>query len=135
MSSEIIDLTVDILLPKEIKNHWIPLDRESVQHLLLFTQYPPKQMQYHYPHNLTQLLHEEEVTNFNPNTLLTLGLPPVDFTKDYQAAIKTAPHPTNSFTVVPFSGHPVNLSTWVLDYWREVRHTMEYQHDWKKAIM
>ena len=132
MSSEVINLTIDIPLPEEIKNHWIPLDGESVPHLLHLTQYPPKRTHYHHPHNLAQILHKEDVTNFNPNTLLTLGLLPVGLTEGYQAAIKATSHPTHTFTVVPFSGYPVNLSTCVLDYWREIRHAMGYQHDWKK---
>ena len=97
MSSEVIDLTIDVPLPEEIKNYWIPLEGESVPHLLHFTQYPPKRMQYHHPHNLAQLLHKEDVTNFNPNTLLTLGHPPVGLTEGYQAAIKAASHPIHSF--------------------------------------
>ena len=135
MSSEVIDLTVDAPLPEEIKNHWIPLDGEAIPHLLYFTQYPPQCMQYHHPHNFTQLLCEEDITNFSPNTLLTLGLPQVDPTEGYQAAIKAIPHPIHSFTVIPFYGNPVTLPTWVLDYWREIGCAMGYQNDWKKAII
>ena len=135
MSSEVIDLTLDPILPEEIKEYWLPHDGESVPHLLYFRQYPPQHMQYHQHHNLTQLLHGEGVTDFNPNTLLTLGLPLVSLTESYQAAIKAVPHPIHSFTVVPISGHPVRLPAWALDYWREIRQARKYQYDWKKAIM
>ena len=135
MSSEIIDLTIDSPLPEEIKEYWLPPDGESVPHLLYFRQYPPQYMQYYHYQDLTHLLHREGVTDFNPNTLLTLGLPLVDLTKSYQAAIKAAPSPIHSFTVVPVSGHSVKLPTWALDYWREIRRARGYQHDWKKAIM
>jgi hypothetical protein len=135
MSSEVIDLTVESPLPEGIKKYWIPLDGESIPHLLFFTQYPPPRMQYYHPHDLNQLLHGEDVIDFNPNTLLTHGLPPVNLSEGYQAAIKAVPHTIHSFTLIPLSGNPVKLPTWVLDYWREIRRAMGYQHEWKKAIM
>jgi hypothetical protein len=135
MSSEVIDLTVDSPLPKGIQECWLPLDGESVPHLLHFQPYPPQRMYYQHHHDLTQLIHGDGVPDFNANTLLTLAPPLVNFTESYQAAIKAASYPIHSFTVVPASGHPVKLPTWALDYWREIRRARGYQHDWKKAIM
>ena len=138
MSSEIIDLTIEVFLPKEIKDHWIPLDGRSVPHLFQFTQYPPENMLYCEPPNLDQLLHEEGVTNFGFNTLLQLGPPPPKLSDRYRTAIraviKAALPPIHSFTMIPISGHPVTFPIWVLDYWREIERPMGYRRDWKKVF-
>lgn len=135
MSSEAIDLTIEIPLPEEIRQNWIPLDGQSVPHLFQFTQYPPQHMLYHTYHDLSQQLHKEEVTNFQLGTLLSLGPPSPQLSNSYQAAIKAAPHPIHSFTLAPVSGHPVRFPIWVLDYWREIRRAIGYRHDWKKALI
>lgn len=135
MSSEAIDLTIEISLPEEITKDWIPLDGQSVPHLFQFTQYPPQHMLYHTYHDLSQQLHEEEVTSFQPGILLSLGPPSLQLSNSYQAAIKAAPYPIHSFTLAPVSGLPVKLPIWVLDYWREIRHAMGYRCDWKKALI
>ncbi|KAF9643803.1 hypothetical protein BDM02DRAFT_3191200 [Thelephora ganbajun] len=124
MSSEVIDLTIETPLPEDIKQDWIPLDGLSVPHLFQFTWYPPPEtVYYNYP-NLSQLLHEEEVINFNPQTLLQLSPPPKHLSDSYKATIKAASSLIHSFTLVPLSGDPVRLPTWVLDYWREIRHAV-----------
>ena len=79
MSSEAIDLTAEISLLEEITKDWIPLDGQSVPHLFQFTQYPPQHMLYHTYHDLSQQLHEEEVTSFQPGILLSLGPPLLHF--------------------------------------------------------
>ena len=134
MSSEVIDLTIEIFLPEDIKQNWIPLDGQPVPHLFQFTQYPPQHMLYHDYHDLSQQLHEEAI-NFQPHTLLKLGPPSLQLSNRYQAAIKAASHPIHSFTLAPISGHPVRLPIWVLDYWREIRHAMKYRDDWKGALI
>jgi hypothetical protein len=135
MSSQIIDLTTEIPFPEDIKKHWLPLDGQSVPHLFIFNQYPPQPMLYHHPHNLSQLLHEEGVTNFQPHALLNLGPPPLELSDSYQAAIKRASHPVCSFTLNPLSGHPVTLPLWVLDYWREIGRAMGYRRNWKEVLI
>jgi len=135
MSSGVIDLTTEIPLPKDIKENWIPLDGESVPHLFQFNQYPPQPMVYHHYHDLSQHLHEEEVTHFQPHTLLELGPPPTKLSDIYQAAVKAASYPVHSFTLVPISGDPVRLPIWVLDYWREIRRAVGYRQDWKKVLI
>ena len=134
MLSEIIDLTIEIPFPEDIKKHWMPLDGKSVPHLFHFTQYPPQPMPYHDYHDLSQQLHEE-VTNLQPHTLLNLNPPSLQLSDKFQAAIRVASHPIHSFTLTPISGHPVRLPIWVLDYWREIRHAVGYQNDWKRALI
>jgi len=134
MSSEVIDLTIEIPLPENIRQDWIPLDGQSVPHLFHFTRYPPQHMLYHIQHDFSQLLHEE-VISFDPQALLELGPPPLEISDSYQTAIKSALHPVYSFTLDPISGHSVRLPTWVLDYWREIRRAMGYRRDWKKALV
>ena len=135
MSSEVIDLTVDVFLPEHIKQNWIPLDGLSVPHLFQFTRYPSSETLFYDHPYLDQLLHNEEATDFNPHLLLQLGLPPNKLSDRYKAAIKASPTPICSFTLLPLSGDPVKLPIWVLDYWREMRHSMGYCHDWKKALV
>ena len=134
MSSEAIDLTIEISLPEEVKQDWIPLDVQSVPHLFQFTRYPPQHMLYHAHYDLSQQLYEE-VTNFKLDTLLSIGPPSPELSDNYQAAIKATPHHIYSFTLTPVSGHPVRLPIWVLDYWREIRHEMGYQNDWKRVLI
>jgi hypothetical protein len=126
MASEIIDLTIDVFLPEDIKCNWIPVEGRSVPHLFQFTRYPPQVMLYHNYPNLGHLLHEEGITNFEPHILLQLGPPPPELSDTYKAAIKVAPLPILSFTLVPLSGHPVRFPIWVLDYWREIKRATEY---------
>ena len=135
MSSGIIDLTIEISLPEDIKQHWIPLDGQSVPHLFQFSHYPPQHMPYHNYQDLSQELHGEKVTNFQPHTLLKFGPPPPQLSDRYQAAIRAASSPTHSFTLAPISGYPVRFPIWVLDYWREIRCAMGYQNDWKGALV
>jgi len=135
MPSEVIDLTIEISLPEGIKQDWIPLDGKSIPHLFQFTNYPPQHMLYHNYNDLSQQLHGEEVINFQPDTLLRLGPPSPQLCDRYQAAIKAASYPIRSLTLVPISGHPARLPIWVLDYWREIRCAMGYQHDWKGALV
>jgi hypothetical protein len=134
MSSETIDVSIEVFLPVNIKQDWIPLDGQSVPHLFQFTRYPPQGMVYHNHPNLSPLLHEGRVANFEPHTLLQLGLPPQPLCDSYKAAMRTASHPIHSFTLIPISGHPVRLPIWVLDYWREIRHAMGYRDDWKTVL-
>jgi len=84
--------------------------------------------------NLDQLLHKEGVTNFEPYILLQLGPPPLQLSESYIAAIKEAPFPILSFTLVPISGHPVRFPIWVLDYWRGIKHATGYQQSWKSVL-
>jgi len=132
--SETIDLTIEIFLPENIKQDWIPLDGRSVPHLFQFTQYSPQHMQYYNYPNLGQLLHEEAVVDFEPHILLQLGPPPSQLSDSYKDAIKAASLPIHSFTLVPISGHPVRLPIWVLDYWREIKHAMGYRCGWKSVL-
>lgn len=134
MSSEAIDLTIDYPLPNNIKQDWIPLDGRSVPHLFQFTRYPPQdKLYYDYP-DLGHLLHEERVADFEPHTLLQLGPPPSKLSDHYKAAIRKTPLPIHSFTLVPTSGHPVKLPIWALDYWREIKRSMGYRHEWKRVL-
>jgi hypothetical protein len=135
MSSETIDLTVDLFLPKDIKQNWIPLDGLSVPHLFQFTQYPPSETLYYNHPNIGQLLHQEEVAGFDPHILLQLGLPPKQLTDSYKTAIRAASSPIYSFTLLLLSGDQVRLPTWVLDYWREIRRAVDYRHEWKKVFV
>jgi hypothetical protein len=80
-------------------------------------------------------LHEEGVTGFNLHILLKLGLPPKNLSDSYRAIIKAAPSPIHSFTLLPLSDDKVRLPTWVLDYWREIRHAVEYCRGWKKVLV
>jgi len=61
MSSGIIDLTIEISLPEDIKQHWIPLDGQSVPHLFQFPHYPPQHILYHNYQDLSQQLHGEKL--------------------------------------------------------------------------
>ena len=135
MSPEIIDLTVDISLPDDIKQGWIPINGLSVPHLFQFTRYPPQESLYYNHPNLSQLLHGEHATGFDPHILLQLGPPPEDLSDGYTAAIRAASSPIHSFTLVPLSGDPVRLPTWVLDYWREIKRSVGYYHDWKRVLV
>ena len=135
MSAEIIDLTIEAFLPEDIKQHWIPLDGQSVPHLFQFTRYPPQYKVYQEYKSFSQLLHEEEVTNFSPSTLLQLGPPSSELSDKYKAAIKVTSSPILSFTLVPITGHAVTLPTWVLDYWREISRPMGYRCSWKKILV
>jgi hypothetical protein len=134
MMPETIDLTIEVFLPEKIKQDWIPLDGRSVPHLFQFTRYPLQDMLYDNHSNLSQLLHGEGVTSFQPHTLLQLGLPPSQLSDRYKAAIKAASLPIHSFTLVPTSGHPVRLPIWVLDYWREINRAMGYRRGWKTVL-
>jgi len=134
MLPETIDLTTEVFLPEDIKQGWLPLDGQSVLHLFHFTRYPPQHMLYHDFPDLGHLLHKEEVTGFNPYTLLQFGPPLSQLSNRYSAAIKAASSPIHSFTLVPISGHPVRLPIWVFDYWREVGRAMVYRCDWKRAL-
>ena len=134
MSAEIIDLTIEAPLPEYIKKYWIPLDGQSVPHLFQFTRYPPQDMAYQEYTSFSLLLHEEEVTNFEPSILLQLGPPSSELSDKYKAAIKASSHPALSFTLVPMTGHPVRLPIWVLDYWREITRPMGYRRNWKKVL-
>jgi len=134
MSTEIIDLTIEVFLPEDIKQHWIPLDGHSVSHLFQFTHYPPQDMVYQEYTSFSQLLHEENVTNFNPSTLLPLGPPSSELSDKYKATIKATSTPVLSFTLVSMTGHPVRLPTWVLDYWREINCPIGYEHSWNKVL-
>ena len=134
MLPETIDLTIEVFLPEHTKQGWLPLDGQSVPHLFHFTQYPPQNMLYHDFPDLGHLLHREEVTSFNPHTLLQFGPPLLQLSDHYRAAIKAASHPIHSFTLIPISGHPVRLPIWVFDYWREVGCAMVYQCDWKRVL-
>jgi hypothetical protein len=129
MPSEIVDLTVEAFLPEDIKLGWIPLDGLSVSHLFQFIRYPPQEMLYYTHSNLSQLLHKEDVIDFDPQTLLQLGPPPQQLSDGYKAAIKAASFPIHSFTLVPLSGDSVRLPTWMLNYWREIRHAVGYRSD------
>ena len=91
-------------------------------------------MLYHKSPNLRELLHEERVTNFDPHILFQLGPPSPELSDSYQDAIKAASLSIHSFTLLPVSGHPVRLPIWVLDYWRELKCAMGYQHDWKNVL-
>ena len=133
MSSDTIDLTVSIL-PEHIKQNWIPLDGQSVPHLFQFIRYPPQPMLYYNHSNLGQLLHEERITNFDPYTLLQLGPPPPQLSDGYKNAIKAAPLPIHSFTLVPISGHPVKLPIWLLEYWREIDFAIGHWKRWKDSL-
>jgi len=134
MSSGIIDLTVEIFLPENIKQDWIPLDGLPVPHLFQFTKYPPPERLYDNHSNLSQLLHGEDVINFDPQILLQLGPPPQKLSDRYKAAIRAASSPIHSFTLVPLSGDPVRFPTWVLDYWREIRHAVGCHYDWMSVL-
>ena len=61
MSAEIIDLTIDVFLPEDIKQHWIPLDGHSIPYLFQFTWYPPQNMAYQEYTSFSLLLHKEGV--------------------------------------------------------------------------
>ena len=134
MAAEIIDLTIEPFLPEDIKQHWIPLDGQSVPHLFEFTRYPPQNMVYQEYQSFSQLLHEEGVADFKYSTLLQLGPPSSQLCDKYKAAIKATPSPTLSFTLVPITGHVVKLPVWVLEYWREISRPMKYQDSWKKVL-
>jgi hypothetical protein len=134
MSAEIINLTTEVFLP-EINKGWIPLDGLSVPHLFQFTRYPPQEkLYYNYP-DLNQLLHEEETTILDPQILLHIGPPPQKLINNYKAAIKKAFSPPHSFTLVPFTGDPVKLPIWVLDYWREIQRVVGYHCNWRGVCM
>jgi hypothetical protein len=135
MSSEIIDLTVDPFLPEVIKQHWIPLDGLSVPHLFQFKQYPPPEMPYYDHSDLSQLLHKEEFSEFNFQTLLQFSPPPKILMDGYKNVIKVATSPIHSFTLIQLSGDSVKFPVWVLDYWREVGRATGYCHDWKKVLV
>ena len=135
MSSKVIDLTMDVIFPEDIRQHWIPLDGLPVPHLFQFTQYPPSETLYYNHPSLDQLLHEEEATGFQPHILLQLGLPPKKFSDSYQTAINEASSPIHSFSLLLLSGGLVRLPIWVLNYWREMRHAVGYRHNWKKVLV
>jgi len=135
MSAEIIDLTIEPFLPEYIKHHWIPLDGQPVSHLFQFTRYPPQNMVYQEYHDFSQLLHEEGVTNFDPNTLLQLGPPSSELSDKYKAAIKATSSLILSFTLVSITGNAVKLPIWVLDYWREIDRPVGYWRSWKKILV
>jgi hypothetical protein len=135
MSSDIIDLTVEVFLPEDIKQSFIPLDGLPVPHLFSFTKYPPLAMPYYDHLDFSELLHGEELTGFNPDTLLQYGPPPQNLSEKYKVAIKAASHAVHSFALVPLSGDPVRFPVWVLDYWREIRRAVEYRRDWKGSLV
>ena len=135
MSAEIIDLTIEPFLPEDIKQHWIPLDGQSVPHLFQFARYPPQNMVYQEYHSFSQLLHEEGVTSFDPYTLLQHGPPSSNLSEKYKTAIKAASSPTLSFTLVSLTGNAVRFPVWVLDYWKVIRVPMEYRCSWKKVLV
>ena len=135
MSSDIIDLTCETLLPENIRQNWLLLDGQSVPHLFQFTQYPPQNVLYSNHPNFSQLLHEEGVTNFHPENLLQLGPPPQQLSECYSTAIKGAQFPVHSFTLIPTSGHPLRVPIWILDYWQEICCAMGYRHDWKRVLV
>ena len=135
MSSETIDLTKEIFLPEEIKNGWIPIDGLSVPHLFQFTQYPPQETLYYKYPDLNQLLHEEETTNLDPQTLVHTSPPPQKLIDIYKDVINKSSSSIHSFTLVPLSGDPVRLPTWVLDYWTEISCAVGYRRDWKKVLV
>ena len=59
MSSKVIDLTMDVIFPEDIRQHWIPLDGLPVPHLFQFTQYPPPEtLYYNHPVRATRLPHK-----------------------------------------------------------------------------
>ena len=126
MSSEIIDLTVEVFLPENIKQDWILFNGQSVPHLFQFTQYPSQDKLYYDYTNLGHLLHEDNVTNFEPHTLLQLGPPPSKLSDCYKTAIKVTSLPIHSFTLVLTSGPVVKLPIWVVDYWWEIKQPMGY---------
>lgn len=134
MSSEVIDLTVEAFLPGAIKQDWLPHNGLSVLHLFQFTRYPPPAVLYYEYTDLSQQLHE---IIFDPEleTLLHLGPPSPRLSDKYRASILAAPSPIHSFTLVPLTGEPVQLPTWVLDYWGEIEHAVGYRHQWKMALI
>ena len=135
MASEIIDLTREIFLPEDIKQNWLLPDGVSVPHLFQFMRFPPPPMLYYCYANLSHLLHKEDVPDFDPEILLQFGPPSQQLLKKYTDAIKTAPPPIHSFTLVHPSGSRVKFPTWVFDYWRDIGRAVIYRHDWEKALV
>jgi hypothetical protein len=135
MPPEIIDLTTEVVdLPEDIKQGWILQDGLPVPHLFQFKRYPPREMLYYTHSELSQLLHGEDIS-FDPEILLQHGPPPQKLSDQYQVAIRAASSPIRSFTMIPLSGDPIRLPTWVLDYWREIRRAMGYRCDWKRVLV
>lgn len=135
MSSGTIDLTVETYFPKIIKMDWLPHDGLSVAHLFQFTRYPPLEMVYYDHSNLSPLLHNQELTNFEPKTLCQFGPPSNKLIDKYKDGIRGATSPIHSFTLVPLSGDQVRFPVWVLDYWREIKRAMGYRASWKQALV
>ena len=135
MSSEIIDLTIKSLLPKNIKQNWIPLDGLPIPHLFQFTQYLPPETVYHDPPVPSHLIHEEELVDFNLQSLLQFSPPQKQLISKYQTAIKTAPSPIHSFTLISLPGNHFKFPIWAFDYWPEIGRAVGYHSDWKKALV
>jgi hypothetical protein len=106
-----------------------------VPHLFNFKRFPPREMLYYIYSKLGQLLHGEDIPSFDPQNLLQHGPPPQPLSDQYQVAIRAASSPIHSITLIPLSGDPIRFPTWVLDYWREIRHAVGYCYDWKRVLV
>ena len=118
-----IDLTVDSrdLLPQAIKDELLPSEEESVLYLFQkFNHYPPHPSQYILPSDLQSALHQDDVQEFNHQSLLSIAPPSSTILKAYQDTIKKSPYPVHSITLKPYHGDSVRLPAWVLGYWTEI---------------
>jgi hypothetical protein len=134
-----IDLTEDHggHIPPDIWKNWLPIQGKSVFHLLQFDQFPANKTHYLVPPDLTPMLHEADIPDFDYATLLQLGPPVIpSVSMAYQEAIRTAQHLVNSVTLTPspLLGEPVRLPVWVFDYWREIELAASYQVEWRAAL-
>jgi len=135
-----IDLTEDHKdhLPSDIQEGWLPTRDKSVLHLFTFDWYPVCKTHYLLPPDLTPVLHEADIPDFDYNILLQLG-PPVDpsVSQAYQHAIRSTQHPVHSVTLTPSPGHgePVRLPVWIFHYWREIELAASYLEQWRGAMV
>ena len=135
-----IDLTEDSgdLLPSEIWKSWLPIQGKSVFHLFEFDHYPSSKTHYLIPQDLTPMLHEAAIPDFDYTTLPQLPSPVhPSVPKEYQDSIRSSQHLVNSVTLTPspVHGEPIRLPVWIFNYWREIELAASYQVQWRAALV
>ena len=132
-----IDLTVDSrdLLPQAVKDELLPSEEESVLYLFhKFNHYPLHPSQYILLSNLQSALHQDDVQEFNHQSLLSIAPPCSAILKAYQDTIKKSPYSVHSIALKPYHGNSVRLPAWVLDHWTEIGRAVHFWNQWKTAL-